>query len=352
MSVYIRSSSSISPQNTFGQSAFPAEPVTHTGNSLTCMEPDYTQFIEAKSLRRMSRIIRMGVAAAMDCLQQAGVQAPDAIITGTAYGCLEDTEVFLTKMIGNKEELLSPTAFIQSTHNTVGAQIALLLKCHQYNNTFVHRGFSFESALLDAMMLLEEHDQYQVLAGGIDEITAGSHLILERLGLYRRQPVSNTALLSSDDKGTIAGEGAAFFLLTAHASGNDLARLDGMEMFYKPSGNEEVRKNIFSFLEAQGIDIGDISLLITGRNGDRKTDVVYDPVHAVFSQTPLIHYKPLCGEYPSSCAFALWLAANILRQGYVPQWIGVNAESEPLKRILIYNHYLNIHHSLFLVSAC
>ena len=52
---------------------------------------------------------------------------PDAIITGTGLGCLEDTEKFLTAMVTNKEEFLTPTSFIQSTHNTVSAQIALLL---------------------------------------------------------------------------------------------------------------------------------------------------------------------------------------------------------------------------------
>ena len=100
----------------------------------------------------MSRIIKMGVRR-MECLKEAGVENPGAIITGTAYGCLADTESFLTKMVENKEELLTPTAFIQSTHNTVGAQIALMLKCHNYNNTFVHRGFSFENALLDAIII-------------------------------------------------------------------------------------------------------------------------------------------------------------------------------------------------------
>ncbi len=46
---------------------------------------------------------------------------PGAIITGTALGCLEDTVTFLTRMIELNEELLPPTAFIQSTHNTVAA---------------------------------------------------------------------------------------------------------------------------------------------------------------------------------------------------------------------------------------
>ena len=75
------------------------------------------------------------------------VEMPGGIIVGTAYGCLQDTEIFLTTMIEYNEEMFTPTAFIQSTHNTIGAQIGLMLQCHNYNNAFVHSGFSFESAL-------------------------------------------------------------------------------------------------------------------------------------------------------------------------------------------------------------
>jgi len=134
----------------------------------------------------MSRIIRMGVAAAMECLQEAKITKPDAIVTGTAYGCLEDTGLFLTKMVEFNEDLLTPTAFIQSTHNTIGAQIGLMLQCNNYNNAFVHRGFSFESALLDGMMLLKENEVSNVLVGAIDEITNISHAILNLWGLIKQ----------------------------------------------------------------------------------------------------------------------------------------------------------------------
>ena len=120
--MYIRATGNISPQKTFGHQPL-VEAVEYTGNRLTCIEPDYKNFIDPKQIRRMSRIIRMGVAAAMECLQEAAVKAPDAIVTGTAYGCLEDTNSFLSKMVEFNEELLTPTAFIQSTHNTIGAQI-------------------------------------------------------------------------------------------------------------------------------------------------------------------------------------------------------------------------------------
>ena len=105
--MYIRATGNISPQKTFGHLPFLTETVEYTGNRLTCVEPDYKEFIDAKLIRRMSRIIQMGVAAAMECLKEAGVKSPDAIVTGTAYGCLEDTGLFLKKMVEIKEELLN-----------------------------------------------------------------------------------------------------------------------------------------------------------------------------------------------------------------------------------------------------
>src|ERR1700712_2967424 len=142
----------------------------------------------------MGHIIKMGVAAAKDCLNKANIEIPGAIITGTALGCMEDTITFLTRIIEQNEELLPPTAFIQSTHNTVAAQIALMLKCHAYNNTFVHKGVSFEAALLDGIMLLKEGEADNILVGGTEEMIDVSFTVLTRLGLYKRWPISNLDL--------------------------------------------------------------------------------------------------------------------------------------------------------------
>lgn len=320
--VYIRSTGIVSPL-----SASPAD------GRLRAVEPDYTRVIDPKAIRRMSRVIRMGVAAAMACLEGAGLRAAgaaatspagaaasespdaapagaalDAIITGTAYGCLEDTTVFLRRMIENQEEMLTPTAFIQSTHNTVGAQIALMLQCHAYNNTFVHRGFSFEHALLDGVMLLQEGAARRVLVGGIDEITDTSHSILSRFGLYKH--------------GRVNGEGAAFFLIDKEADTN--LCLEGLDTFYRP---EHPQEHINAFLERYP---GEIDTVL----GDPlPKDLAVDG-----KLPPAEPFKNLCGDYPTASAFGLWLATEKIKAG--------------ARRVLVYNNYLDIHHSLFLVSVC
>ena len=353
MKIYIQATAAISPQKTFGEVPFLTELIEYNSNRLQTIEPDYKNFIDSKSLRRMSRIIKMGVAAASACLQEAGETNPGAIITGTTYGCLDDTGIFLTEVIQRNEELPPPTAFIQSTHNTVGAQVALLLKCHNYNNTFVHNGFSFESALLDAMLLLKENETNTVLVGSADELTDHSFTILNRLGLYKRAAVSNMDLYSLKSKGTIAGEGAAFFFLTNTYSADAYAILEGMVTFYQPKDVKEIEHQVISFLSAHHINMQDIDLVITGKNGDAKEDAVYEALQkSVFAGNRLIQYKYLCGEYPTATSFALWMAASILKKGEVPSVTGYKVMKEHTpKKILIYNHYQHKYHSLLLVSG-
>ena len=353
MKTFIRAASCISPQKTFETNDFLNDIVAYTENRLHVIQPDYGKFIDPKSARRMGKIIKMGVAAAMDCLEKANVEMPGAIITGTAYGSLEDTITFLTRMIELNEEMLPPTAFIQSTHNTVAAQVALMLKCHNYNNTFVHKGISFELALLDAMMLLKEKEATNILVGGVDEMTDVSFKILSRLGLYKRKPDSNLSLYDEKSKGTIGGEGSTFFLLSDQSSSENVAEISGLQTWFKPGNAEAMESNIKNFFAKNGYNISDIDLVITGRNGDIENDEVYDQLgKTIFKNTPQGNYKHLCGEYPTSVSFALWLATGIFKNKTVPGIITANPLVSHPKNILIYNHYYGVYHSLILLSDC
>jgi 3-oxoacyl-(acyl-carrier-protein) synthase len=347
--IYINAVAGISPQKTFSKD-IPQSIVKPSGNRFICIEPDYDELIDAKLIRRMSRIIKMGTAAALKCLQQANVDTPGGIVVGTAYGCLQDTEIFLKRIIDCSEEMLTPTAFIQSTHNTVGAQIALLLQCHNYNNTFVQSGLSFESALLDGLLLLQENEMHNVLVGAADEITNTSHAILERFGLYKRTEEED--FYSYKNKGTVAGEGAFFFLLSNEQSEKNIAGIKGIETFLDASV-EEVENKINGFLAAHHLSINDIDLIITGRNGNKRNDAVYEMAGAnIFAGKQILNYKHLCGEYPTSTAFALWLALELIKSKTAAQELCNQTVGSDVKKILIYNHYLNTCHSLLLIDAC
>lgn len=161
--------------------------------------------------RRMSTLIKNAVSTAVECLGGVeNIADLDAIITATGWGFLTDSERFLRNMIIDKEELLNPTPFIQSTFNTVGGQIALLQNNHCYNMTYAHRSHSFEDALLDAMMRIADGESKNILVGAFDEETPSQYRIMERMGLFRYH------------KG---GEGAVFAHLKAAKTENSIAKL-------------------------------------------------------------------------------------------------------------------------------
>jgi 3-oxoacyl-[acyl-carrier-protein] synthase II len=352
MNSYIQGTGVISPQKTAENNDFLAEVVEYIQEFLTCIDPNYRSYIDPIVSRRMSHMIKMGVASARICLADAGCSMPDGIITGTGMGSVEDTE----KILGAFSEdspLTNPTPFIQSTYNTISSQIAITLKCTNYNSTYVHRTFSFETGLQDALMLIAENPASRILVGGIDEMTQNHLTVIRRLGHWRMHPTSNLRLLDYSEPGALAGQGSSFFLLSGDPGEKRYCKLLDVATYYKPQGADEIVSHFNNFLAGSGMKINDVDLLITGVNGDRKNDELYYQLgKKVFKGTPLAWYKHLCGEYSTSTGFALWLAANILKRQEVPQVVLLDGNKpSKLKNILIYNHFRQINHSLILLSA-
>ncbi|MCK9616562.1 MAG: beta-ketoacyl synthase chain length factor [Lentimicrobiaceae bacterium] len=340
MKAYINGLSAISPYDPNGK--------PFVNDYLKCAEPDYKGFINPALARRMSRMVKMGVAAAKIGLKDAGVDIPDAIITGTGLGCIEDTEKFIASIIANEEKLLPPTSFIQSTHNTVGAQIALELKCHNYNYTYVHRGFSFEWALIDSLMLIAEKEASRVLLGSIDETTLNIYSITHRLGHWRQ----GNAMPGFGSLKPVAGEGAVFFMLGNQPEEKNYCSIYAPHIFYKASGTDVINCEIENFLTQYSLKISDIDLVILGANGNRITDSGYNVLlDGLFKNIPAAVFKNLCGEYHTASSFAVWLASNILKEQQLPSRMLINSKApDSVRRILIYNHYRNINHSLLLLE--
>jgi len=116
-----------------------------------------------------------------------------------------------------------------------------------------------------------------------------------------------------------------------------------------------IEKKIASFLATQSLAIDDIDVIITGRNGDMKNDEIYNKLESsFFANKQVVNYKHLCGEYPTASSFALWMASMIIKDGSIPKALTDQPQSlsNNIKTVLIYNHYLMEHHSLFLVTAC
>ena len=350
--MFINGTGVISPQQTFDKNVLQNGFVSFDGNRWPCHEPDYSQFIDGKQIRRMSRIIRMGIVSSLLATREAGIEKPDAIIVGTAFGCLEDTYSFLSKLVQYKEDMLSPTAFIHSTHNTIAAQIALLFQCRGYNSTYVHRTLSFESALNDAMLLLDEGAAKNILVGGIDEITNAGFTIMERLGFYKEaSAIQPENFYGKTGKGSAAGEGSAFFALSANKNSTSYAKITAVDNFSFLDTGEAAAKAM-NLLSIHGINQPD--LLITGHNGDAANDAANDNFSAaIHCEDRVLKYKHWCGEYATSTAFATWLSAEILKHKNSPYSFSEFLKPDAaLKNILIYNQQEGLHHSLILIQSC
>jgi 3-oxoacyl-(acyl-carrier-protein) synthase len=347
MAIYINGSGSITPIPILDPVGIEKVDKQGTVKRLTCDEPDYSQFIDVKAIRRMSRIIKMGVTCSKNSMNEAGLDQVDAVIVGTALGCLEDTISFLNKLVINKEDLLNPTAFIHSTHNTISSQIALNLKCMGYNSTYVHRNLSFETALIDALLLFSEKSVQNVLVGGIDELTDVSFDILNRLGYY----IAPSSSGNTKANGVLAGEGSAFFVLADNRTTSTYAELKDVRTL--SFGSEETFLDAAKqMLKENDIEVPD--LIFSGTSGaltnqGQYKDLGSKPGHSA----PICSYKEICGEYPTATGFAMNQVARILKEQSVPDSIHINSNlPKSFRHILIHNNFRDIHQSLILLSAC
>jgi 3-oxoacyl-[acyl-carrier-protein] synthase II len=351
--VYINGSGSISIQKTFNNHAFLEEISFYEDNVFPALEPNYKDFIPPAAARRMAKGIKMGVVASQIAIQEAAPLTIDAIITGTGMGCVRDSEKFVSAILDNKEQFLTPTSFIQSTHNTVAGQIALGIDCKSYNFTYVHSSISFESALLDALMQLQSHEAENILIGGVDESGEHTTTIHRLIRHIKSEKINPSKLLDSQTEGTIEGEGANFFVLSTVKQPSSYAQVMDVRTF-NTLPKSDLKHHLDQFLTDNGLSPADIDVLITGHNGD----IVFDHYYGELTQTDFkdcrqVFYKHLSGEFNTASAFGFWLGAKILKTQRIPEVVSFNGiTAKSYQTVLLYNQYRGANHSFALLHQC
>lgn len=351
--VYINSVGTVSAQNTTEDSDFLKDIIAYNDATIPAIDPNYKDFIPPAASRRMAKGIKMGIVASKLALEKAGLESVDAIITGTGMGCLHDSEKFLSTIIDNNEQYLTPTPFIQSTHNTVGGQIALEIQCKGYNFTYVHGSNSFESALLDAKLQLELNEANNILIGGVDELADHTILLNKIIEHIKQEPTESSQVLNSNTKGAIFGEGANFFVISNEERDTSLAQIEAVEI-YNTLPLDSVSVQARQFLRENNVNPSDVDALILGNNGDVEFDTYYNELtSADFKNTQQLVYKPWVGEFNTVSAFGLLLAAKILKTQKAPRTFQLNSiVSSNYKTILLYNQYRGENHSFTLLKQC
>lgn len=158
---------------------------------------DIRKYVKPLEVRRMGKIMKSSLLSSLEALQRAGIEVPDSIITGTAYGCLENSERLMEQIKEEGEGMLKPTFFMQSTHNTIGSNIAIKTHCHGYNVTYTQESHSLEWAIRDAELLLRSGKVKNVLVGCHDESTPLFNTLLEKSGEKPLPLVHSVAMVLS-----------------------------------------------------------------------------------------------------------------------------------------------------------
>ena len=323
--IYILSAKQISIQNPLSEE-WMTTPNTFTEPFVRSIDPSFKEYVSPIEARRMGKILKRALATSKEAIKASQLETVDAIITGTGFGCIENTEFFLDALCKEGEQLLKPTYFMQSTHNTISSLVAIQLKNHGYNATYAHKGISFDSALQDAWMQLRLGKINSALVGGHDEMTPSFFTILQKGEVFGKNV-------------TLTGE-AAVSVVLGTTEENALCRLSGFKMLYKPS-LADLTASVSALLQSAGKSLSDIDGILTGMNGDEACDRGYlEETKALFGDKPILHYKHLFGESFTASGLALYVGAYCLNAGFIPSQLFVSQQNisvEEPKCLLLFN---------------
>lgn len=328
--LYVLSAKQISVQQPLCEN-WMSQPIEYQQPFNRSIDPSFKDYISPIEARRMGKILKRAIATSKEAITASGLETVDAIITGTGYGCIENTEFFLEALSKDGEQMLSPTYFMQSTHNTISSLVAIQTKNHGYNVTYAHKGISFDSALQDAVLQMRLGKINSALVGGHDELTPTFYNILKKGGM-----------MGQDDE--MCGE-AAVSVVLGTKSDNCLCKLVNFKMLYKPSMDK---------LKAIAADFK-ADYILTGISGNHKGDEAYlKETKELFGDAKLLKYKHILGESFTSSGIGVYVAAQCLKAGRIPAHLFVNPQEATEKKpsnILIFNHSDGNNYSLTLLEA-
>lgn len=300
-------------------------PVVYQDEYVRSIDPDFKAYFPPLVARKMGRLLKRALITSLEAMKTSDTKEPEAIVTGTGLGCVENTEVFLTALTSQGEELLQPTHFMQSTHNTIGSLIAIHTHNHGYNATYSQKGLSFESALLDAFVQFQLGRISSALVGSHDEVTPTYFGLLKQIGYVGA--IGQVACC----------EASASFLLSKEKN-DALCELRGVELKRNPSVED-----ILAELHKEDVDV-----VMMGLNNNRNNDGFYSVPMSVLKDVniPIAVYKQVFGECYSSSALGLYSLAHCIASGFIPSHLMLSGcVLNDVKRALFINHTDGVNYS-------
>lgn len=308
-------------------------PELYTDEFVRAVDPDFKQFISAGDARRMGKLLKRALTTSLSALQESGVTDPDAIITGTGFGSVENTELFLDAMVREGEQMLKPTQFMQSTHNTASSLIGINTHCHGYNSTYSQKGLSFDSALYDAWLQFRLGKIRTALVGSHDEMSPVFSSFMRKAGHVKESEICSEANVS--------------VVLSSQADAPASCTLEGVKILNCPD-RQALKAAIDDILS----DAPDIDAVMTGMSGNRENDSWYSFISDFMPNIPLLQYKHLFGVNFSSSAIGFYAAVSCMNKGFIPGILAIDGKKVVCsKGILLVNIVENRHFSISLIRS-
>lgn len=302
--VYIQAAEQISLQNPLSEE-WMSSPILYDVPYARVIDPDFKQWLSPVESRRLGKILKRALATSMRITERTGIEHPDAIMVGSGLGCMENTERFLEALCNNGESMLSPTHFMQSTHNTIASLMAIHSKTHGYNITYSHKDLSFDLALHDAWIQFQLGKIHTAIVGGYDELTPSYFTLLHRIGYMGCE-------------GEDTGSEASAAIALSDTRDSSLCELAAMRILYRPT-KDEIGKTLKELIDEAGVSADGIDAIVTGIDGRRSNDNTYSALISDWlPNTPTLHYKHLFGVSYTASAYAVYVAAHVLSSGRIP----------------------------------
>ena len=254
-------------------------------------------------VRRLKRLPRMALTLAVAaCTGKDGIGPPHSIFFGTGWGPLSEAHDFLMKLYESGEQFTSPTDFIGSVHNAAAGQVAMQLQATGPNITMSGGDYSFEQALLTAILLNHE---------------SGKPFLL--IGVDEHHPVFTPLFEPAADRDAPPADGgAAFFLAPGADKGLSIFSLDFAHAWRHPQvipsmisrigGQERIRERyaaVFAGIPAAYEE-----------SGRRQLKGFLD---STGFKGPVVDYRRWTGEFASASAVAAFLAAQCIQRNEIPE---------------------------------
>jgi 3-oxoacyl-[acyl-carrier-protein] synthase II len=196
-------------------------PVTFAG---LVPEFDMTGYVDKRRLRQLERPNILGLAAAADALDDAGLPMEPGAFDPAAFGVAVGTghgNHHVMERVATQADVdlhrLHPSTVTRIMYNSTAALISARFGAAAFSMTYVAACASGGMAIGEAMRRIREGQVVAALAGGVDSpvspLTVAAFARMRVLSTSRADPATASRPFDTERDGFVLSEGASFLLL-------------------------------------------------------------------------------------------------------------------------------------------